>query len=91
MWDIGLNIPNYIIISMKERFRQPNKKQSKLSPSQPELPPPNVIDDWLKRNRPNKKRKEPPRIELPMHEGPMRERKKDEQPSDGTVDFEIDL
>jgi len=76
---------------MKQRFRQPNKKQYKLSPPQVEIPPPHVIEEWLKRNRPGKKKKEPPRIELPMHEGPMREREKEDKPLDGNVDFEIDL
>ncbi len=75
---------------MKERFKQPNKKPSKVHMVQVEIPPPHVIDDWLKRNRPGKKQKEPPRIELPMHEGPRRERKKDDKNQDGNLDFEVD-
>jgi hypothetical protein len=75
---------------MKERFRQPNKKPSKIHLVQIEIPPPNVVDDWLKRNRPNGKPKKPLRIELPMHEDPQRERKKDDKPRDENPDFEVD-
>ncbi len=75
---------------MKERFRQPNKKRSKIRLTQIEIPPPHVIDDWLKRNRPDKKPKKPLTIELPMHEGPLRERKKDDKHRDEPSDFEVD-